>query len=245
MNGLSNKLKHLIYALDIKLNAKQNIDGVNYIFVNNRSRKLIIIFDGIGGDYNYRRSLKNSTYDQLYIKDNWAGGTSYYLYEKGSNHPEIAVSRFIETFTKEHTYDKIVTMGSSKGGSCAIYYGLKHKVSAVYAGASQFLVGNYIGIFHENKGSGYYKNVMGGIELSKGIAILNNAFALMLEQNANSPTIVHLIYSTEEHTYTDDIVPLIRKLDECQITHIDQVEKFQEHSMIGNVMKNVCKKELM
>lgn len=155
-------IKHCLHAIDIKLNAKQNADGVNYIYVNNHSKNLVIIFDGMGGDYNYRRSMHKSTYDQLYIKDNWAKGNSYYLYENGSNHPETVVTSFIEGFLKEHNYDKIVTFGSSKGGSSAIYYGIKLNVTAVYAGACQFLVGNYIGIYHENRGSNIYRNVMGG-----------------------------------------------------------------------------------
>lgn len=239
------QIKHLLYFIDVKLKAKKNGDGVNYIYVNKHSTRLIVIFDGIGSDYNYRRSLINSTCDQLYIKDCWADGKSYYLYENGINHPEKIVTGFLKDFLDSRNYEKIMTLGSSKGGTCAIYYGLKLNVDDVYAGASQFLVGNYIGIYHENKGSGYYKNVMGDIELDKGIEILNDAFTRMIEQNSQSSTLVHLIYSTEEHTYTDDIVPLIRKLDECHIIHIDQIEKFQEHSMIGNVMKSVCKKELM
>lgn len=242
MKVLLKKIKHFLYALDVKLSEKQNVDGVKYIFVNNRSKNLVIIFDGIGGDYNYRKSLRNSRYDQLYIKDNWASGTSYYLYENGSNHPEIAVTNFVEGFIKDHNYEKIVTMGSSKGGSCAIFYGLKHGVDEVYSGACQYRVGNYLGIYHENKGSGYYKKVMGNTEINTGIEILNNAFRNIIEQNAGSRTLVHLIYSTEEHTYTDDIVPLICKLDECNIRHIDQVENFPEHSMIGDYMKLLCNK---
>lgn len=237
-------IKRCLHAIDIKLNERQNSDGVKYIYVNKHSQKLVIVFDGMGGDYNYRRSLNKSSYDQLYVKDNWAKGTSYYLYEGGRNYPEMIVTSFIESFLKNHYYKTIVTFGSSKGGSSAIYYGIKFNVNAVYAGACQFLLGNYIGIYHENKGSGLYKNVMGGVNIREGVEILNNAFKQMLEQHTNSSTLIHLVFSTKEHTYSDDIIPLIRKLDECHITHIDYVETFEEHGMIGNVMKTVCKKEL-
>lgn len=85
-------------ALLIHFQEKTFKNGVKYIFKDNHSDKLLVIFSGIGGDYNYRRSLKNSTWDQLYIKDSWANGLSYYLYENGSNQPEILTSELIEMF---------------------------------------------------------------------------------------------------------------------------------------------------
>lgn len=63
----------------------------------------------------------------------------------------------------------------------------------------------------------------------------------MIENCSSCNTIIHLIYSTEEHTFLDDIDPLIRKLDECSIKHIDQIEKFPEHSMIGQYVSSLCK----
>lgn len=64
----------------------------------------------------------------------------------------------------------------------------------------------------------------------------------MIEINANSKTIVNLLYSKAEHTYEDHIVYLIKKLDECNIKHNDQIEDFPEHSMVGNYMKLLCNK---
>lgn len=137
-------------------------EGVKYIYVNNKSKKLVIIFSGIGSDYNYRRSFKKSTWDQLYIKDCWADGVSYYLYEKGKNYPELLTSSFIQNFLSSHKYDYIATFGSSKGGSSAIYFGLKYHADEIYAGACQYQVGDYLGIYHAKSNNDYYEKVMGG-----------------------------------------------------------------------------------
>ena len=239
MNKYIKKLYRLYCALNIRIHEKENA-GVRYIYKNKNSNMLIIVFSGIGGDYNYRRSFQNSTYDQLYIKDNWADGVSYYLYENGKNVPEMLVSRFIDFFLINHKYSKVITFGSSKGGSAALYFGLKHHVDEVYAGACQFYVGNYLGVYHEKKHSGYYKKVMADINIAKGVHLLNETFRNILKQNTNTKTIVHLIYSIEEHTYPDHIKPLIKELDECHIKHIDQRETFPVHSMIGDVMKKIC-----
>lgn len=232
-------LYHKYNALLITLQERTHKNGVKYIFKDNGSDKLLVVFSGIGGDYNYRRSLANSSWDQLYIKDSWAEGLSYYLYEDGKNHPEELTSEFIEDFLCSHVYSTISSLGSSKGGAAAIYFGLKHKFDDIYSGACQYKVGNYIGIFH--KEDGYYPKLMGSLPEELGIAILNDKYEKMVESCACCKTIIHLIYSTEEHTFTDDIEPLIHKLDECKIQHIDQVEKFTEHSMIGQYVSSMCR----
>lgn len=75
-----------------------------------------------------------------------------------------------------------------------------------------------------------------------GINILNTVIEKQIESNINSNTVVYLLYSMDEHTYEDHIIHLIKKLDESKIKHIDQVENFPEHSMIGNYMKLLCSK---
>ena len=87
----------------IRIHEKTFRNGVKYVFRDNKSDKLLVVFSGIGGDYNYRRSLKNSSWNQLYIKDSRAEGLSYYLYEKGSNCPEKLTSELIEFFQKTIT----------------------------------------------------------------------------------------------------------------------------------------------
>lgn len=234
-------IKKFAYRTERWLREKTTSDGVSYIFTNNKSKNLVIVFSGIGSDYNYRRSFKASSWDQLYIKDSWAEGVSYYLYENGSNHPEKLTSSFIEQFLSTHQYAKIATFGSSKGGTSAIYFGLKHHVDEIYAGACQYLLGDYLGIYHEKSNSGYYKKVS-GVGKTLGIDALNAVVKKQIESNVNSDTIIHLLYSKNEHTYEDHIIHLIKKLDECNIKHIDQVEDFPEHSMIGDYMKLLCSK---
>lgn len=82
---------------------------------------------------------------------------------------------------------------------------------------------------------------MGCIPEEEGIALLNDKFESVFELKRNSQTTVFLLYSTEEHTYIDDIVPLQQKLKEQNITYKEQVETFPNHSMIGLYMSNFCK----
>ena len=136
-------------------------------------------------------------------------------------------------------YKMVSSLGSSKGGSAALYFGLKHRFSEIYAGACQFKVGNYIGIFH--KDDNYYPKLMGNIPLEEGIVILNNKFEKMVKSRANCATEINLLYSTQEHTYEDDIIHLLKMLNKFNISHNDQIESFPSHSMIGLYMSRFCK----
>lgn len=224
------------YKVD-RLIRKTN-DGVEYIWLNHQSDTLIIVFSAIGNArFNYYRALKDCKYDQLYIRDCWAGGVSYYWYEHKSNHPEIYTQNLINTIIQNNTYNKIITVGSSKGGTAAVYYGLKNKANLVFAGACQYRVGDYLSR-HQYKDHPEQWNAVAGDELSEEwIKILDTKVADVIESNKGCGTTIKLIYSTNEHTYPEHIQPLIVKLDENNIVHEDQIESFPEHSMVGECFK--------
>lgn len=52
------------------------------------------------------------------------------------------------------------------------------------------------------------------------------------------------MYSTNEHTYTEHIQPLIAALDKYNVQHNDVVETFEKHSMIGSYFKEMIKSQL-
>lgn len=109
---------------------------------------MLIIFAGFAtGDkrmYNYVRSLRDLNIDKLYILDTWGFRGSYYLYENGSSQPMLATDKIIEHYLSRKKYRNVYTAGTSKGGTAALYFGLKHKVKAVFSGACQYNLGTYL-----------------------------------------------------------------------------------------------------
>ena len=79
--------------------------------------------------------------------------------------------------------------------------------------------------------------MIGGEPTQEWIDILNRKMSDMIEAHRNSRTVVRMIYSTEEHTYPDDIVHILKKFDECGIRHEDTVEKFTYHPHNGRYVK--------
>ena len=228
-------------SLDTLL-TKQTSDGVSYIWKRRHSPTLIIVFSGIGKlRYNYKSSLWNSSYDLLFIADCWAGGVSYYWYENKSDHPERFTQALIDKVLAKGNYSSVITVGSSKGGTAAIYYGLKINADRILAGACQYYVGDYLSRHQRGEHPEQWKAVVGEGRTQEWIDILDRKLPDMIAAHRNSKTQVFLLYSTDEHTYPEHVKPLIEQLNAYGIAHEDQVEHFPEHSMIGGYFRDAIK----
>ena len=234
-------VKHKIVAYQQKRDESIFEGTVRYIYDAGKTKRLLIVFSGIGGDYNFRTTLRKSEDNVLYIKDIWAHGVSYYLFENGTSLPEQLTSSLIDFFISSGRYDSIVTIGSSKGGTAALYYGIKYHCDKIYIGSCQFELGKYIGRYHKFRNPHYYHDLMGNIKLDEGIALMNSKIIDMLKSNSGICTKIILLYSTEEHTYQEHIVPLLSTLDACGISYETLLENFTKHSMVGIPFKKLLR----
>lgn len=232
-------IKKSIQNLYFLLSQRTDDNGVTYLWKRHKSKSLIIVFSGIGhAPFNYVKTLKKIPCDQLFIKDSWAEGVSYYWMERLNNEPEESTQNIINHIITKGKYSTIYTIGSSKGGTAAIYYGLKNRVNVIIAGACQYHVGSYLAYHQYDKHPEQWYNMTGLVKpINDNIQALDNKLSAIIEESRDSNTKIHLLYSTEEHTYHEHIIPLIKKLDECNIKHVDYIEKFTNHSMIGVYFK--------
>lgn len=74
--------------------------------------------------------------------------------------------------------------------------------------------------------------------------ILDSIMPELLTNKADSKTMIHLMYSKDEHTYNDHIADLVHDLDENGIKHTDKIESFKEHGEVGKFFIPWIKKEL-
>ena len=231
------QLKRAFWKLRLRLLSRKSREGVEYIYRRRHSDILIIVFNSATGRYNYFRTLQDIKVDQLFICDSWADNFSYYWFEGKQDYPERYTQQLIETILAHKKYRQVITLGSSKGATAAIYYGLKNNVDLVFAGACKYLVGNQVGRFLYSRRPERWQRMIGGEPTQEWIDILNRKMEDMIEAHRNSRTVVRMIYSTEEHTYPDDIVHILKKFDECGIRHEDCIEKFTNHNENGKYVK--------
>lgn len=235
--------KKILYKLFLCLKEKRLKDGGKYLLLkDNSSTDLIIVFSGFSEtrNYQYMRSLKKAKINKLFIADMWGydgvgNKGSYYWFHNGTALPETQTSKIIEDVLSKKSYRNIYMAGSSKGGTCAIYYGLKYKVKKVFAGACQYNVGNYLKL---------YPNILHGMmgrEDDAIVKLLNNKCRDQIVANKGCNTQICLLYSKEEHTYEDDIVDLIADLKNYQYDVSLEERNFSDHSDIGIHFSNYLK----
>ncbi len=220
---------------------------LRYVFYINHSERLIVVFSGFPENdkpvYNYIRTLKSVPADKLFILDDFGYKGSYYLLEKGTNKPQLLVKSLIDHIINgRHRYTSIVCAGSSKGGTAAIFYGLQCNASDIYAGACQYYIGDYLCT------PDFTPIVLGMTGCNPTPTIkkeLNEIMPRLLVKYAGSKSIIHLLYSKDEHTYVEHIKDLISDLIKNNITITEQVEQFANHNDVGKYFSTYLRKELL
>ena len=218
---------------------------LKYIYKNNHNDRLVVVFSGFpNGDkpmYNYMRTLKVvKNVDQLFILDDFGYKGSYYWMENGSDYPQKLVEGLLNSFVRDK-YKEIYTMGTSKGGTCAIFYGLMINAQHIYAGACQYLVGDYLNTKEHRP---ILEAMLGEGFSEKDILKLNGKMPRQLTKYKDRHSQVHLLYSKVEHTYQEHISFLIEDLKKNNISFTEQVEAFEKHSDVGTYFIPFIQKEL-
>ena len=231
--------KSFVYSSFIKLKEKSFGECLKYLYFSNTSDTLYIIFNGFQEGnvrlYNYVRALQKSKADRLYILDVWGYKGSYYLFENGSDTPCKNTLALLNHILQKGHYKHIYSIGSSKGGTAAIYFGLIINASVIIAGACQYNIGNYL-----TKPEHYeiFRAMMGVNAGNEEREKLNSIMPSHLQKYKDkSSPIIHLLYSKNEHTYQDDIIDLLDKLNECGYRVLEKQYDFSEHNDIGIYFK--------
>lgn len=131
-----------------------------------------------------------------------------------------AIPEMILSFKHKLSARKLITVGSSKGGSCALLYGAKTGADYIIAGACQYRIGTYLNcpyhIMSLRELTGEKDSLK---EVSKkAISRLDDLIFEALKENRNiKNTKIWLHYSNKEHTFFSDIKFLIEDLKKIRL----------------------------
>lgn len=234
--AMLNKIKKIIKAISNKLFIRKHeheFGGVKYLYIDKQSDTMLIVFSAFTGErrkYNYFSKLRGINANQLYILDTWGVLGSYYWYENGQSYPENKVSDLIEYIKDKYGIKRMITAGTSKGGSASIYFGLKHNAHSIFSGACQYRVGTYL---NRPEHLNILKAMMGDIDEDEAIRLLDNKIEEIVRNSKNRCSIINLFYSTKELTYERQIAPLIKDLEELQYPYTKTVNDFPKHDDVG------------
>ena len=214
---------------------------ITYLLRKKKSKSdiLIAVFSGFyprgtAPRYNYGETLKAVDAMQVFLLDNtgYNNAGSYYLGENGDWFVPDQVCQLISELMQRYKKKAVLTCGSSKGGTAAIYYGLRLNATAVIIGAPQYLIGNYLNTADHKV---ILEKILGSIT-DQGIEKLNSLLGNEIRNHsgADQKPSFYIHYSPLEHTYHEHIGKLITELQESQYPlELDCSEAYENHADVG------------
>lgn len=232
--SIVSKFRTAYRIIKFRIQEKTYQKRLKYLFFDNKSDTLLICFSAFPPGnirvYNNVKGFENLNVDRLYISDTFGYKGSYYLYENGKKEPYELTYGLIKKYLGGGKYSKVFTAGTSKGGSCAIIYGLIFNVNKIIAGACQYNIGTYLNCEERYK---VFEGMMGANASKKEEEILNSIMPQILEERRGASSQIYLLYSKQEHTYDEDIKDLLEDLYKYNYNVIEKEEYFTEHGDVG------------
>jgi hypothetical protein len=186
-------------------------------------RHLLIVMSGFNVPdptiYDFTQVLQHCDSHILWIKDDFAGLPAYYLCNQMSFAVEHGVSQLISGVMEFLKCSYVSIMGASKGGSAALYYGVKHNLNHIISICPQFLIGSYVaaGTHWEHVG----RQMMGEIT-EDNVGMLNHKLPHLLATAPRAAQHIYLFTSIADYQYESEILP-----------HLSCFERFPHFNLIN------------
>ena len=168
-------------------------------------------FTGAAPKYNYMATLSGIKAHKLFLLDdiyNPVNTGSYYLGRDGDWFFIGEITQLISDIVKERNIHKTIMIGSSKGGSSALYYGIKTEADFVISGAPQYHIGKYL----NTPGHKPILEAIMGDASEESVEKLDRLIKDEIAAEHRKKPEIFLHYSPKEHTYKDHIFDMITDL---------------------------------
>ncbi|MGW7031726.1 hypothetical protein ACWGFX_31770 [Streptomyces xanthophaeus] len=184
---------------------------VEYRFshARNGNRHLVVVFANFTAPGEY--GMSNGVLDKvrsniLWVRDLFDGANSYYLCKGMDFAVERSVAGLIGRVlgALELTPDDCTMIGSSKGGSAALYFGLKYGARNIVTSVPQFLIGTYV----QEGIPGAAKLMMGDVT-ERHVRVLDSVLPDLVRSGANRSANIYLISSPQDAQYERQVEPFL------------------------------------
>lgn len=245
------KLKSIIIKIYIKAKERRfNVSDqvLKYIFLPSRtnSKRLIVVFSGfaghnVPGKYNYVRTLNDNMDNKLFILDDFGYKSvgSYYLGNNFELYQLGCVEDLIDYIKRKSNAKELIFVGSSKGASAALIYGLKLNIDKIICASPQYHIAQYL---HQNE---YHECILNSIidESAENEVLLDQLIDRSIDANEGN-TEIDMLYSDQEASFKVDVRYLIDSIEKkglrCKLQNIP----YTEHSDTGKYFIPFLKKTL-
>lgn len=179
-------------------------------------RHLIVVFSGFAAPNGYHfagKSLNALRANVLWIRDDFDGHYSYYMCRSMNFDIEASVLALIENTMGQLGLgrEQVSLLGVSKGGSAALYFGLKYGFRNIVTVVPQFLVGSYV---RDRPETGRY--MLGPDMPQMHVDMLDGAIPELLKRFGAQGHNVYLFTSEADEQYATEISPHLQLFWACE-----------------------------
>ncbi|MGL5759073.1 hypothetical protein [Plesiomonas sp.] len=172
---------------------------------------LLVVFSGFGWPkpivYNFDGAVLSGCRSSiLWIKDEFLDECTYYLCHKMNFSIESAIISLIDSTIKKLslTRTQCTLLGASKGGSAALYYGIKYDFNNIIASCPQVKIGSYA----LNDWPLTAQAMQGNIS-KKNTEYLDDLIPNIIKNDGNKNRNIYLISSPNDIQYEKEIKPYL------------------------------------
>lgn len=170
------------------------------------------------GDYDFGRALRDYPGRIVWIDDFFNDAYGYYIASGGGLDPADAVQEFIAYLREEYDLSSgdFTATGFSKGGSAALYHGIRAGIRNIVITVPQIRIGSYV---HEAwpkvapsmMGEGYSEDDCARLD-----AVIPNLVCDVEDKNRH----IYLLTSRVDPQFEEEIVPILPSLEEYSGFHL-------------------------
>ncbi|MFJ4518278.1 hypothetical protein [Streptomyces sp. NPDC088816] len=185
---------------------------VEYRFAHAKSgnRHLVVVFANFSAPDDYGWS--NGVFDNvraniLWIRDRFHGMNSYYLCKEMDFTLEESVAALIFNVMRSLslTPDDVTLWGGSKGGSAALYFGLRHGFRNIVSIVPQFLIGTYVRKVHPKVAA----FMLGEGMPEENVRAVDALLPELVRSETNRTANIYLLSSPQDEQYREQVEPFL------------------------------------
>ena len=223
-------------------------DVIHYLyFPKKKSKALVVILQAFhpeGTRYNYVSTLQGINASRLYIKDDFTPNTgSFYLGRNGTYNIEAGVHRLIQQTAEQCHAEKLIFVGSSKGGAAAVNFGISYPGAAMIVAAPMYHMGTYM--FETKKFNKALEDAVGAPVTPEKISELDDRTPAKVRSDSFGNTqraYIHI--SVNDKTYQKHVLDMIADMERAGIQIILDKDDYEGHENLKYYFPDFLKQSM-
>lgn len=190
--------------------------------------------EGIGPAYNYVKPISKVDCHRIFILDDYDKAPCYYLGKNMINDYEVSVAALIMQIANQNNIysDNIITCGSSKGGTAAVYFAFKYNFGYSCVGSFQLKVGTYLNSVSSYTRESVLKLITGDSD-KQSVETLDNYFINFFKEQNNIKTKLYIHAGDKDPHYLKHVVPFLDLMNNKNKEYELDLKDYISHGKVG------------